>query len=59
MLDNDGDPQTVIGMELFKAMEGLGTFGDIRHVSSKDSAGMEELYAASQQCFFGGEDAEN
>ena len=58
MLDNDSDPQTVIGMELFKALENLGTFGDIRSVSSKDSIGMEELYAASQQCFFGGDDAD-
>ena len=57
MLDNCGDPQTVIGMELFKAMENIGVFGDIKAVSSKESLGMEELYAASQQCFFGGEDA--
>ncbi|MDR0334712.1 MAG: ATP/GTP-binding protein [Methanomassiliicoccaceae archaeon] len=58
MLDNDSDPQTVIGMELFKALEGVGVFGDIRHVSSKEETGLEELYAASQQCFFGGEDAD-
>ncbi|MDR2866280.1 MAG: ATP/GTP-binding protein [Methanomassiliicoccaceae archaeon] len=58
MLDNDSDPQTVIGMELFKAMESIGAFGDIRAVSSKESLGMEELYAAAQQCFFGGEDAD-
>ena len=58
MLDNDSDPQTVIGMELFKALENMGMFGDIRSVSSNDSAGMEELYAAAQQCFFGGDDAD-
>jgi len=58
MLDNDTDPQTVVGMELFKAMEGIGVFGDIRAVSSSESLGMEELYGASQQCFFGGEDAD-
>jgi len=58
MLDNDSDPQTVIGMELFKAMENISVFGDIRAVSSKDSAGMEELYGAAQQAFFGGEDAD-
>ena len=58
MLDNDTDPQTAIGMELFKAMEGLGVFGDIRAVSAKESLGMDELYAMSQQCFFGGDDAE-
>jgi hypothetical protein len=58
MLDCDTDPQTVIGMELFKAMESIGTFGDIRSVSAKESLGMEELYAAAQQCFFGGEDAD-
>ncbi|MDR0778424.1 MAG: ATP/GTP-binding protein [Methanomassiliicoccaceae archaeon] len=58
LMDNDTDPQTVIGMELFKAMENIGVFGDIRAVSSKESFGMEELYAASQQAFFGGDDAE-
>jgi len=58
MLDNDDDPQNVIGTELFKAMENIGAFGDIRAVSSKEQTGMEELYAASQQCFFGGEDAD-
>ena len=56
MLDNDSDPQTVIGMELFKAMENIGVFGDIRTVSSKDLTGMEELYAVSQQSFFGGDE---
>jgi len=58
MLDSDSDPQTVIGMELFKAMENISVFGDIRAVSSKDDKGMEELYAAAQQAFFGGEDAD-
>jgi GTPase SAR1 family protein len=58
MLDNDADPQTVIGIELFKALENIGVFGDIRAVSSKERTGMDELYAASQQCFFGGEDAD-
>jgi len=58
MLDSDSDPQTVIGMELFKAMENISVFGDIRAVSSKDDMGMEELYGAAQQVFFGGEDAE-
>ena len=58
MLDNDSDPQTVIGMELFKAMENISVFGDIRAVSAKDDLGMEELYAAVQQSFFGGEDAD-
>ena len=58
MLDNDADPQTALGMELFKAMESIGVFGDIRAVSAKESTGMEELYAVSQQCFFGGDDAD-
>jgi GTPase SAR1 family protein len=58
MLDNDADPQTVVGIELFKALESIGVFGEIRAVSAKERTGMEELYAASQQCFFGGEDAD-
>jgi len=58
MLDNDADPQTALGMELFKAMEGIGIFGSIKAVSAQESEGMEELYATAQQCFFGGDDAE-
>ena len=56
LLDADSVPQTVVGMELFKAMENTGVFGDIRAVSAQDYVGMENIYASSQLVFFGGED---
>ena len=57
LLDADSVPQTVVGMELFKAMENTGVFGEIRPVSAQDDIGLEEIYAASQLAFFGGEDS--
>lgn len=56
LLDSDAIPQTVVGMELFKAMENTGVFGEIRAVSAQDFIGLEEIYFASQLTFFGGED---
>ncbi|MCL1979029.1 MAG: ATP/GTP-binding protein [Methanomassiliicoccaceae archaeon] len=57
-LDEDSDPQTVVGMELFKALENTGVFGGIRGVSAEEEIGLEEIYAAAQLSFFGGEDPE-
>ena len=56
LLDNDANPQTVVGMELFKAVESVGIFGQIRAVSSVENTGLEEIYSATQLEFFGGED---
>ncbi len=56
LLDSDSNPETVVGMELFKAMENTGVFGEIRPVSAETSVGLEEIYAAAQLSFFGGED---
>ena len=58
LLDADMNPETVVGMELFKAMENTGVFGEIRSVSAETSVGLEEIYAAAQLSFFGGEDNE-
>lgn len=58
LLDEDSQPETVVGMELFKAMENTGVFGEIRPVSAETQTGLEEIYAASQLVFFGGEDNE-
>lgn len=58
LLDADSVPQTVVGMELFKAMESTGVFGEMRPVSAQDGTGVEEIYAAAQLAFFGGEDNE-
>ena len=56
LLDNDANPQTVVGMELFKAVESVGIFGQIRAVSAGENTGLEEIYSATQLEFFGGED---
>lgn len=56
LLDDDSNPQTVIGMELFKALDNTGVFGEIRSVSAQEDIGMGEIYAAAQLAFFGGED---
>ena len=56
LLDNDANPQTVVGMELFKAVESVGIFGQIRAVSAVENTGLEEIYSATQLDFFGGED---
>lgn len=58
LLDQDSEPQTVVGMELFKAMESMGIFGQVRAVSAEMSQGMDEIYAAVQLAFFGGEDSD-
>ena len=47
----------MVGSELFKAIENIGLFGEIRAVSAQDTVGLEELYGATQLCFFAGEDA--
>lgn len=56
LLDEDRNPQNIVGMELFKTLENVGVFGQMRSVSAKEGEGMEEIYATSQLAFFGGED---
>ena len=56
LLDDDANPQSVVGMELFKAVESVGIFGQIRAVSAVENTGLEEIYSATQLEFFGGED---
>jgi hypothetical protein len=58
LLDEDSNPQTAVGMELFKALESTGVFGEIKKVSAEEETGLEEIYASAQLIFFGGEDAE-
>ena len=59
LLDDDADPSGVVGMELFRTMENVGVFGEMRAVSAKEGEGMEEIYGASQQTFFAGEDPDD
>ena len=56
LLDNDSNPQTIVGSELVKALENIGIIGEMRAVSSVQSIGLEEIYAAAQLQFFGGDD---
>lgn len=56
LLDNDSNPQTVVGLELFKALENVNLFGDIYSTSAKTGDGLENIYAMTQGIFFGGED---
>ena len=58
LLDEDRDPQSIVGMELFKTLENVGVFGQMRAVSAKEGDGMEDIYATTQLAFFGGEDPE-
>lgn len=55
LLDEKG-VQSMVGTELFKAVENIGVFGDIRAVSSQEGTGMDEIYNASQLSFEAGED---
>ncbi len=54
--DESSDPSTVVGQELYKAVEGLGMFGDVLAVSSETGEGMDGIHAAAVQTFFGGDD---
>ena len=56
LLDNDSNPQTIVGSELFKALENIGIVGEMRAVSAVQGTGMEDIYAAAQLQFFGGDD---
>jgi GTPase SAR1 family protein len=56
LLDEGGTPGYVVGAELFKALENLGVFGEIRAVSAHDGEGLGDIYAMAQLQFFGGED---
>ena len=57
LLDEDKDPESVMGMELFRALEDAGIFGEMRSVSSETGAGLPEIYAAVQLQFHGGDDS--
>lgn len=56
LLENDIDPQNVVGTELFRALENIGIFGDIRSVSATEGIGMEEIYNSTQMTFSAGDD---
>ncbi len=59
LLDEDVNTQTVMGLELFKALENVGVYQELRPVSSVESFGMEDIYAMSELIFRGGEDLQD
>jgi len=59
LLDEDRDPESPMAMELFRAFEDSGVFGEMRPVSAEDNTGLEEIYSAVQMQFAGGDDAEH
>ncbi len=59
LLDEDVDPTSPMAMEMFRALEDSGIFGEMRSVSAVDGRATAEIYAAAQLQFSGGDDAEN
>jgi GTPase SAR1 family protein len=52
------NPESVAGAEILKALDGMGTFGEILPVSAQENKGLADIYAAAQLEFFGGEDSQ-
>jgi GTPase SAR1 family protein len=48
--------RTLLSLEIFKAMEGIGVYREATPVSSSEGEGMEDIYAAVQMAFEGGDD---
>ncbi|MCQ2086289.1 MAG: ATP/GTP-binding protein [archaeon] len=44
LLDSDSESQTIVGMELYKALENIGIFGEIHAVSAMKGIGLEDIY---------------
>ncbi|MCQ2052909.1 MAG: ATP/GTP-binding protein [archaeon] len=53
---NTTNSQTVVSAELFKAIEGVGLFGQMYAASSIQNLGFDRIYAVMQLEFFAGED---
>ncbi|HIJ00183.1 MAG TPA: GTPase [Candidatus Methanomethylophilaceae archaeon] len=56
LLDDDIDSQTIMGLELFKAMENVGVYRELIPVSGELMYGLEDLYNQLQMLFMGGDD---
>ncbi|MCQ2055968.1 MAG: ATP/GTP-binding protein [archaeon] len=44
LLEDDSDSQTIVGMELYKALENIGVFGEIHMASAAENIGFEDIY---------------
>lgn len=51
LLQNDKNPQTVVGSELFKAVENIGVFGQMCAVSSTEGKGFDSIFSMVQTQF--------
>lgn len=51
-----GTSQTLLSLELFKALESIGMYRELTPVSAELSYGLEDIYNTIQQYFSGGED---
>ena len=51
--------QSIMSIELFKAMENVGMYKEMYPVSSEEGTGMEDIYSMVQMYFEGGEDIGN
>jgi GTPase SAR1 family protein len=57
-LDENAAMQTQLSLELFKALETVGTYKALTPVSARNGTGLEDIYNLIQQVFMGGEDLE-
>jgi len=48
--------QSIVSIEIFKALENVGVYRELTTISSKEKLGFEDIYNTIQQCFEGGED---
>jgi hypothetical protein len=58
LMEAPGTMQTQVSFELFKALDSIEGYRTLTPVSSESFFGMEDLYNAVQQVFYGGEDLE-
>ncbi len=56
--DEPGEGGTALSLELFRALEGVSPLWSPVFSSSETGSGLEDLYAACQRSFSGGEDVE-
>jgi GPN-loop GTPase len=54
--EKDMSPQSLMSIELFKAMESVGMYKALTPVSAMEGTGMEDIYTAIQMFFEGGDD---
>ncbi len=59
LTDEQVTPQSILSIEMFKAMENMGMYPGLMPVSSQSALGMEDVYNAVQQVFEGGEDLQS